>query len=140
MTSLQSACALVAAFFLGFIVPGAGFDSASYAYAFIAANGAIFAICVFALIFFYSVPPPGINVYRIFGAAISAGSIVLAIVNIKPIWALSIFAILQSVLWTTLILYIRKRLRLAADDALRSLEEECRKVRGLLIHAGNFPS
>jgi membrane-bound ClpP family serine protease len=128
-SSLLSVLALAAVFLLGFIVPGAGFSFSHYAFAYIAANAAIALICLFALIFFHDVPPPGINAYRIAGLIISVVSIALAHLRTRPELAMSLFAILQLALWIVLVMYIRKRLHLAADTTYKAEKQKAAELK-----------
>ncbi len=114
---LQSVCALVAAFGLGFIVPGSGFTVSSYRWAMGFANGAILVICIFSLIWFRDAPPTEVNPHRITGTVISSVGLVVALVGLPRLPALLLFAILQLALWVTLYLYIRKRLTLQPSEA-----------------------
>jgi len=114
---LQSACALVAAFGLGFIVPGSGFAVTSYGWAMGFANGAILVICIFSMIWFRDVPPTEVNPHRITGAIISCVGLVVALAGLPRLPALLLFATLQLALWATLYLYICKRLTLQPSEA-----------------------
>jgi hypothetical protein len=116
---LQSACALVAAFALGFIAQGSGFEDTSYGWAMGFANGAILVISGFSL-FWWFTPPREINLHRSIGVVVSLAAIVVAVANLPRQTSLVLFALLQFILWVTLYSYIRKRLTHQPSETCQS--------------------
>jgi branched-subunit amino acid transport protein AzlD len=116
---LQSACALVAAFALGFIAQGSGFEATSYGWAMGFANGAILVISGFSL-FWWFTPPREINLHRSIGVVVSLAAIVVAVANLPRQTSLVLFALLQFILWVTLYSYIRKRLTHQPSETCQS--------------------
>jgi hypothetical protein len=108
---LQSACALAAAFGLGFIVQGEGFHADSYGWAMGMANAAILVISLFSWIWFHSVKPTEMNRHRIIGGVISAISLGVALAKLPRLPSLLLFLFLQLALWVTLCFFIGKRLK-----------------------------
>jgi hypothetical protein len=115
---IQSFAALFSAFALGFTVPGSGFGPASFAYAMAFANGAVLIICVASLVLFSRVPPTEVNFLRWIGLGASLFSIAIPwMANGRKI-TLLLFALSQAILWITLVVYTRMRLRKQPSEAL----------------------
>jgi hypothetical protein len=106
---LQSACALAAAFGLGFIAPGSGFSVDSYGWTMGVANAAILVISVFSLIWFRKVARE-FNPHRTWGAVASALALLICALRLPRMASLVFFTILQLALWGILFSFIRKRL------------------------------
>ena len=108
---LQSACALVAAFYLGFVVPGEGFGFGLYLSAIMTANAAILAICLFSLLCFQSKPWVQLDYLRAVGTLVSAVSFLIALFSSPGIAVLWIFIALQAILWVLLGVFVYLRLK-----------------------------
>jgi hypothetical protein len=113
---IQSFCALIAMFALGFTVADAGFPYPSFRLAYAFANGAIFVICLAALRWFRSVPPTEVNVYRVVGLIVSLASIGLSFARFQDATALTLFGLSEAVLWAMLISYSWMRLRVQPSE------------------------
>src|SRR5574337_95338 len=100
---IQSVSSLTAAYFLGFIIPVKDYGQGAY----IAANIAVFIICVVSLLLFCSSSRAGINRLRGFGAVVSVAGLALAIWWPLHLLVLITFELIGILLWFLLALYIR---------------------------------
>jgi hypothetical protein len=106
---VQSVLSLIALFFLGFILPDTSYKRGAYA----VTNVAILTICALSLAWFGHdsvTEEPGINRLRWAGVAISALSVLLAVLATFGRTALWGFLILQLVLWALLLVFVRLRM------------------------------
>jgi uncharacterized protein involved in response to NO len=107
---LQSICALIAAFYLGFALDGIALETTG---AMLAANGAIFVICVAAWQMFRDLSTKAVNFLRLAGAVISFGTILIAFSSLSDRAALIAYLVLEIPLFLLLVLYILIRLNSA---------------------------
>ncbi|HWZ57819.1 MAG TPA: hypothetical protein VNW46_02495 [Gemmatimonadaceae bacterium] len=105
---LQSACTLIAAFFLGFIVPDQHYGLFAYA----VTAGAIAVICLFSLIWFGDGAPPGVNRLRAMGLVLAL--ICLVVAYIGPLQTGVLCALLALLVGLALVLWAYICVRLDA--------------------------
>jgi hypothetical protein len=106
---IQSVLALTAAYFLDFLAPTEHRGLTVFAWP----TGAIFLICLLALILFYKDEWPKKKL-RVFGSALSGGSFVLVLLcesRAHPVRVMAALAVLLAFLFWVLVTFVRIRVR-----------------------------
>jgi hypothetical protein len=113
---VQSTCALVAAYSLGFTTPEKPLDPGSYIFAFGITNATILVICLLSLALFRHVPPKEINTQRGIGAILSGASIVILFFVKLRMDALLLLSLAYCGLLVMLVVYICKRIKIQPSE------------------------